>query len=1131
MGLSVIYEAAAAAEDGTASDDPAALAEAGNGGNVFSAAALHEVCAYEDAVMAYADSAGYCQRRGGAPDGECCAPKSYSVGLSYLLDKPCEQITDADLLSVGSLLRTCDAARAESCLPRWLDQPCHTADDCTAVDPHCHTPVAHCDVTTGRCVDKCEVPYAGMTAALRGEETRKLLQHSIGGTFFSHFMYEWLDAGFIDSGSSAYSRSSFSFVSQLHRRNGEDISMVKSKHQLLPLYNDLLQSSANEEGALVVKLCHEGVLQMDIIQQQLISDILHVGFAIVVVYLAIWAHTGSAFLTTMGMFHVLMAFPSAYTCYSIILGIEWMPLLNYIGIFVAIGVGADDIFVYVDAWRQGAAMLPVDCPLDCRVAWTLRRAGSAMAITSFTTCAAFLTNIVNYVVPLQLFGIFMGLMVAFDFLYTVTWFPIAVVVYHVYIEEPARKKNLEQGGRDTGLCEKLLAATGLARFGSGGPATLSEKTMTDADGDSGAMASSHAELRWVERVFRDVLAPHIYKFRLPIIGIALVMTIPLAAFMFSLQLDEGGIQPFPLWHDQRQFMDLDSRKDIFAKRPDSHERGMGIQIIFGVVSSDTGNRYNKNDKGELVFDQNFNLDDPAAQAWLLETAQLAHRLPYSMPAYMDPDKNVTTTTVPANGDDCESSLNLAFDSESSSSWQIAPCEVDGASGLVVLELNFIGRYSEYDDDSNDMAQCISNPDFCLLLKPQLIGRVQLSWAQGRAASAYSLEGAVRPGEWVGLSNATSLSGADTDIDIDVGWRSFSFLRLSFPAAAAGGDGARSLVALSELAVWGDTPSVIEMLHMISSALPSSIACGGGLPLQDDGASFVECVGAVARLQTDAATGNVSGIPGGLIFQASGRLAGVAMEFHTDVWQGLVESWQFSKQHPNLLEWNAFLAARVEAAPASSQTAWVVSLAFLATETQMALQRATYQSGSLALAIAFAVLLGATRSMRVSLLATVAIAAILAWTMGSVVLMGWKLGMMESTNIAILIGISVDFVVHFAHAYVHPPTSELSGTDQRVRHSLTTMGISVVAAAMTTFLSAMVLSMCTLTFFDKFGVFLSVTMVASTLLSVGFFQALLGQFGPVGRDKMGTGHLLLAEVAVGVVGLLLLFVVFSGSFDE
>ena len=45
-------------------------------------------------------------------------------------------------------------------------------------------------------------------------------------------------------------------------------------------------------------------------------------------------------------------------------------------------------------------------------------------------------------------------------------------------------------------------------------------------------------------------------------------------------------------------------------------------------------------------------------------------------------------------------------------------------------------------------------------------------------------------------------------------------------------------------------------------------------------------------------------------------------------------------------------------------------------------------------------------------------------MEQVVWMGWKLGVMESTNIAILIGISVDFVVHFAHAYRFPKVVDM-----------------------------------------------------------------------------------------------------------
>ena len=46
-----------------------------------------------------------------------------------------------DLTSLGDLLKVCDAARAEACLPRWKDRQCHSVGDCLAVDNACHTDV------------------------------------------------------------------------------------------------------------------------------------------------------------------------------------------------------------------------------------------------------------------------------------------------------------------------------------------------------------------------------------------------------------------------------------------------------------------------------------------------------------------------------------------------------------------------------------------------------------------------------------------------------------------------------------------------------------------------------------------------------------------------------------------------------------------------------------------------------------------------------------------------------------------------------------------------------------------------------------------------------------------------------
>ena len=43
-----------------------------------------------------------------------------------------------------------------------------------------------------------------------------------------------------------------------------------------------------------------------------------------------------------------------------------------------------------------------------RLAWTLRHSVSAMAATSLTTAAAFMSNLASSIAPVQLFGVFMA---------------------------------------------------------------------------------------------------------------------------------------------------------------------------------------------------------------------------------------------------------------------------------------------------------------------------------------------------------------------------------------------------------------------------------------------------------------------------------------------------------------------------------------------------------------------------------------------------------------------------------------------------------------------------------------------------------------------------------------------------
>jgi hypothetical protein len=75
------------------------------------------------------------------------------------------------------------------------------------------------------------------------------------------------------------------------------------------------------------------------------------------------------------------------------------------GVYIVMGIGADDIFVFVDAWKQSAYEGPdVLVDLETRMSFVYSRAGYAMLITSTTTCFAFIATALSPLVEVQSFG-------------------------------------------------------------------------------------------------------------------------------------------------------------------------------------------------------------------------------------------------------------------------------------------------------------------------------------------------------------------------------------------------------------------------------------------------------------------------------------------------------------------------------------------------------------------------------------------------------------------------------------------------------------------------------------------------------------------------------------------------------
>ena len=149
-----------------------------------------------------------------------------------------------------------------------------------------------------------------------------------------------------------------------------------------------------------------------------------------------------------------------------------------------------------------------------------------------------------------------------------------------------------------------------------------------------------------------------------------------------------------------------------------------------------------------------------------------------------------------------------------------------------------------------------------------------------------------------------------------------------------------------------------------------------------------------------------------------------------------------------------------------------------------------------LTLAFPVLVFTTCNWIIGLLATLTIALITVCVVGLIPMIGWNLGVMESINLTLVVGLSVDYAVHLADGYVR---CEYSDRTRRVKHMLGNVGVSVLAGAATTLGASAFMLGSRILFFFQFGIFIFCTIGFSIVYALIVFTIVIGLIGPEG-DK-------------------------------
>jgi len=110
-------------------------------------------------------------------------------------------------------------------------------------------------------------------------------------------------------------------------------------------------------------------------------------------------------------------------------------------------------------------------------------------------------------------------------------------------------------------------------------------------------------------------------------------------------------------------------------------------------------------------------------------------------------------------------------------------------------------------------------------------------------------------------------------------------------------------------------------------------------------------------------------------------------------------------------------------------------------------------------------------------------------------MGWYFGVVESFTVVIIIGFSVDYVVHIGHAYLE--MESLITRSERMQYALSTMGISVTSGALTTFFCGFPLIFSKVMVFRKMGFLIIGTVSFALFCTLFLFTSLILDLGPTG----------------------------------
>ncbi|CAD5123515.1 DgyrCDS11855 [Dimorphilus gyrociliatus] len=716
-------------------------------------------------------------------------------------------------------------------------------------------------------------------------------------------------------------------------------------------------------------------------QEIVVRDVLWTGVGFFLVLILIAVYLKSSIMMVATFLDIIFSFVIGYYIYHDILGFKFFPFMNLLSLSTLVAIGADDVFVFCDTWRQeemllrnrNISKLPIWKYHAKIIENTVVHATVAILVTSFTTAAAFFTNYISEILAIRCFGIFSGIVVLSNFVLMITFIPPIMVLSKKYGNSCfcrcCDSNSSVNNSPLTSLRENYSLNESNAKDDS---ANTKKECCQHFPGENGRCSTNHNSIKevrsqpkyrfsissWIspnpnlslssakiqalkcKKLFNNFFDNTLFNFIskypkifvivfqiLGYLGIFVVFVYP------KLDLPETAYvqlfrKSFPMEAYEK---DIQFKFNYVRELFEGSKKGFSIHVILGIVPTDNGDHFNPKDRGFLKLDASFNFNDKTVRQSLNEF--------------------------------CKELKAVEF---ATKDLKYKKCFINKVEEILNLDCNC----SHYLNCSN-----LNRTDCCH--RYEYFKELDINYCYAKAMKELYDKNKIN--EIFGFPYFDDLSKIRA---IEFRFQANQTFSLNYR----------------------DMKKIIK-------------------PIQDSVKTL--CI-----------------------------------------------------KHLKFLGESCFVTARLD---------------FY--DIQKSLQSGTFLAVAVSLAISTGVMLLTSLNVLITLYAMFTVGLSIFATMAILVLFGWKLNVLESTTVAVAVGLSIDFSLHYGVAY---RLSNNTNRVDRVHDSFKRVGTAVFMAGVTTFTTGLWMMPSKILAYNQMGEFLMTVMVISWLFSTFFMQSVCYLFGPEGN---------------------------------